>query len=325
MNKIKKIITAVITAAITASLPMMHMYADDNFAISQEDPRYKYIENDDGTCSVAANEHEEAGLSGAVEIPKTLGERTVKSICKSGFTGTSITEITIPDTVTEIEPLAFANCLTLSKVNLPKTITKVGEIAFSNTAFEAELLKNSDPEFVKIDDYILYLYTGHERDVVIPDNISVIANSAFANNTEIASVTIPDNVEYIGDNTFEKCSNLTKIIMKSGVKSVGENAISSGEGITIYGYTGTYAESFAKENGNTFVALIEDDKTQLECEYDENFKQYYFSTDEEFSKEGIHIYKRYADGTRIEITDSINWDFLSSPKELYDKANSEKE
>lgn len=323
MKKCRKLMAAVISALITASLPIMHMHADETYTISADDSRYKYIENADGTIYVAASEYSKEGLSGKITIPEELDGRPVTGICKSGFTGTTITDVTIPDTVTEIEPLAFANCLTLSNIELPDTITKVGEIAFSNTAFETNLLKNSDPEFVVIDDYILYLYTGHERDVTVPDGIRVIANSAFANNEELASITIPDDVEYIGNNTFENCGNLNKMIIKTGLKSVGENAIDSS--IIIYGYTGTYAETFAKENGNPFAALIKPDGTQIECEYDKNFKQYYFSTDEEFSKEGIHIYIRYDDGRREEITDSIDWNFSTTPKELFDKANSKEE
>ncbi len=321
MKKCKKIIAAILSALITMSLPVMHMHADDIITISSQDPRYKYIENVDGSIYVAASEYSPKELEGKIEIPSELDGRPVTGICKSGFTGTKITEVTIPDTVTEIEPLAFANCLNLAKVNLPDSITKIGEIAFSNTVFEENLLKNSDPEFVTLNDYILYLYTGVQRDVVVPDGIRVIANSAFANNSDIASVTLPDSVEYIGDNAFEKCENLKKLVIKTGVKSIGSNAVKSGEDLIIYGYTGSYAETFAKENENPFVAMIKPGQAQIECEYDENFKQYYFSTDTEFSKEGIHIYKRYEDGTREEITDQIDWNFSSNPKELYDKAN----
>lgn len=321
MKKCKKIIAAFISAMITMSLPVMHMHADDTIIISSDDSRYKYIENADGSIYVAASEYSPVGLSGKIEIPSMLDGRPVTGICKSGFTGTEITEVTIPDTVTEIEPLAFANCLNLTEVHLPDTITKIGEIAFSNTAFETNLLKNSDPEFVTLNDYILYLYTGSQRDVVVPDSIRVIANSAFANNENIASVTLPDGLEYVGDNVFEKCENLKKLIIKTGVKAIGSNAVKSGDDIIIYGYTGSYAETFAKENQNPFVAMIKPGQTQIECEYDESFKQYYFSTDTEFSKKGIHIYERYEDGTREEITDKIDWSFSSNPKELFDKAN----
>lgn len=318
MRRSSKFIAMIMSAVITASLPIMHMHANENYTISSDDPRYKYLVNEDGTISVAASEYSRDGLSGDIEIPEMLDERTVTGICKSGFNNIPITGVTIPDTVTSIAPLAFANCLSLSKIDIPDTVTSMGEIAFSNTAFETKLLKESDPDFVIINDNILYLYTGSKRDVEVPDGISVIANSAFANNENLASVTLPDGVKHIGSNAFEKCPNLTKMIIKTGLESVGENAINNN--IAIYGYTGSYAEAFAKDNGNPFAALIKAGEFKIECEYDENFKQYYYSTDTEFSKEGVHIYKRFEDGTKAEITDSIEWDFSSTPKELYDKA-----
>lgn len=319
MRRSSKIIAMVMSAVITASLPVMHMHANENYIISSDDSRYKYLENEDGTISVAASEYSKVGLSGDIKIPEMLDGRTVTGICKSGFNSIPITGVTIPDTVTSIAPLAFANCLSLSTINIPDTVTSIGEIVFSNTAFETKLLKEADPEFVIINDNILYLYTGSQRDVEVPDGISVIANSAFANNENLASVTLPDGVKHIGSNAFEKCPNLKKMIIKTGLESVGENAID--KSIAIYGYTGTYAETFAKENGNPFAALVKEGDYNIECEYDENFKQYYYSTDTEFSKEGIHIFKRYEDGTKEEITDSIEWDFSSTPKELYAKAH----
>lgn len=319
--KIKKIIAALAAAAITASLPVLHLYADENYIISADDSRYKYIENEDGTISIAESEYSKLGVKGDVTLPDKLDGKTVTGICKSGFSGSEITSVKLPETICDIGSLAFANCLTLSQVTLNDNITHMGELAFSNTSYETSLLANSDPDFAVIDDYILYLYTGSQSDIEIPDGIRVIANSAFANNgayskTEIKTVSCPDGVEYIGENVFENCDSLTKITLKTGLFSVGSNAISSSP--TIYGYLGTYAEEFAEANGNTFIPLIQAGEFMFECDYEKGFKQYYFSTDTEFSREGMHVYKRYSDGTREEITD---WSFDSTPSELYAKIN----
>lgn len=321
MKGLRKLIAVVMSMAITASLPIVYLEADETYTISADDSRYKYLENGDGTISVAASEYSKEGLSGTVVIPSALDGRTVTGICKSGFTGTTITNVTIPDTVTDIAPLAFANCLTLSTVNLPDTIESMGEIAFSNTAFETRLKMDADSDFMIINDYILYLYTGMERDAEVPDGVTVIANSAFANAEELASVSLPDGVKHIGNNTFEKCSELKKMIIKSGLESVGTNAID--KGVTIYGYIDSYAQKFASQNGNTFIPLIANGATKIEFEYDDNFKQYYFSTDTEFSKEGIKIFRRNYNGEKEEITDTIDWNFSSTPKELYKQASAQ--
>jgi len=318
MKKLKIIITAVVTVIFTALTPWLQMFANENFIISSDDPRYKYLINDDGTISIAASQYEENGVSGDVVLPDTLDDMTVTGILKYGFFGTEITSVTIPDTITSIGSLAFGNCLTLSDVTLHDNITYMGDLAFSNTVFETNMLENTDTGFAVIDDYILYLYTGNDTEVEVPDGIRLIANSAFANNgvfsqAQISSVTINDDVEYIGDYAFDNCESLTEITIGTGLKSVGTDAIDSN--VTIRGYCGTYAEEFAAVNGNTFIPIVKkEDEFIYECDYDENFKQYYFSTDTEFSREGIHVYKRFYDGSREEITD---WEFSSTPSELY--------
>ena len=318
MKKLKIIITVVVTVIVTAMTPWLQMFANENFIISADDPRYKYLINDDGTISIAASEHDKTGLSGNVVLPSTLDDMTVSGILKHGFFGAEITSVTIPDTITSIGALAFGNCHALSEVTLNDNITYMGDLAFSNTEFETNLLENTDTGFAVLNDYILYLYTGNDTDVEVPDGIRLIANSAFANNgvfssSEISNVTINDEVEYIGDYAFDNCESLTEITIGTGLKSVGTYAIDSN--VTIRGYSGTYAEEFAAINGNTFILIVKNkDEFIYECDYDENFKQYYFSTDTEFSREGIHVYKRFYDGSREEITD---WEFSSTPSELY--------
>lgn len=317
MKKIKKFAAVVLSSVITASLPILHLSADENYIISSDDSRYKYIENADGTISIAASEFSLVGFKGDIIIPDTLDEKKVTGICSNGFTNSDITSVVVPDSICSIGSLAFANCLTLAQVTLPDTITYMGELAFSTTPFETSLIDETENGFAVIEDYILYLYTGSEAEIEVPDNVKTIANSAFANNgaysrTEILSVTLPDNVSYIGANAFENCNSLSEITIKTGLKSVGENAIDSD--VLIKGYIGTYAQTFAQANGNEFEPLIKKGQYITECDYDENFKQYYFSTDTKFSKEGVHVYKRNYDGTREEITD---WSYDSTPAELY--------
>lgn len=326
MKRLKKIFAVAISAVISTVVMAANMSADEEFLISSDDSRYKYIEKDDGTIAIAASQYSMTGIKGEVVIPSKLDGKNVSAIAASGFSGCDITKVTIPDTVSAIGSLAFANCLELKTVEFPSSLTSMGVTPFSQTAYETELLKNSDPDFAVINDTILYLYTGSDTNIEVPDGIRIIADSAFANNgaysnNKIASVTLPDGVEYIGANSFENCAELTKMIIRTGLKEVGKNAISNK--INIYGYSGTFAETFAETNGNTFTALIPDGETKIECSYDQGFKQYYFSTDTEFSKEGIHIYKRYSNGTREELTNSLDWTLQSSPAELYAQEHSE--
>ena len=69
--------------------------------------------------------------------------------------------------------------------------------------------------------------------MTIPEGVEIIMMDCFGKCTSLKSVTIPKSVTTIEASAFEGCSNLK----------------------TVYGYTGTEAEKFAKANKYTFVAL----------------------------------------------------------------------
>ena len=81
--------------------------------------------------------------------------------------------------------------------------------------------------------------------VIIPDSVTTIGDYAFADCTSLTSITIPDSVTSIGDYAFYDCANLT-----------------------IYGYVGSYVETYAVENDIPFVALtaVADAKTGITIE-----------------------------------------------------------
>lgn len=324
MKIYKKIFSIVFSSVIAASAFSFHMQAEENYTVSSDDSRFKYIINENGTLSVAANEAS-SQLSGKISIPSVLDGMTVTGICKNGFSDNEkITSVNIPHTVKEIDSLAFSNCFALESVALPDTITSMGSIPFSGSVYEENIISNADSGFVTINDYILYIYTGNNTDIFIPGGIKVIADSAFANNGyyysedfEITSVTIPDTIEYIGDDAFYNCKNLSAATIGTGIKEIGSNAFAN-TSVEIYGYNGSYAQKYSNSNNITFILLITnpyESKYEIEC--DQNYKRYYFSTDTSFSQEGIRVYKRYYDGSKEEVTD---WEFISSPDVLYNQS-----
>jgi hypothetical protein len=326
MKKFKKIFAVMIAVVSAVCFLSFHMSAEEDYTISVTDSRYKYLINEDGTISVGANEHSPTGLSGIVTIPTQLDDMKVTGILKNGFSDQeNITSVIIPENITKIDSLAFANCLSLLAVKIPDTITYMGAMPFSNTKYQDNLMSSVDSGFVIIDDYILYLYTGICQKINIPDGIRVIADSAFANNGaspldefEITSVNIPDSVEYIGNDAFYNCKSIKTAVVGTGVKEIG-SSVFTGSDVTLYGYAGTYVQKYAASNSIDFTLIISDPNGyKYECEYSENFRQYYFSDETSFSKEGIKVYKRFYDGTRTEITD---WDFTSTPDKLYAQKN----
>ena len=149
-----------------------------------------------------------------IDIPLGL-----KKITWEAFSSCSgLHSVTIPETVTEIQSEAFSYCSNLKSVTLPKSITSLGKNVFYRTG-----LSGIDEKFFIIDN-CLCAYSGQDANVVIPDQVRVIADDVFYKHCEIQSVTIPNSVTNIGSYVFQGCNELKNITIPESVTDIGNFA-----------------------------------------------------------------------------------------------------
>ncbi len=77
--------------------------------------------------------------------------------------------------------------------------------------------------------------------------------SAFSDCTRLTSITIPDGVTMIKEGTFYSCTGLTSITIPESVFSIYSWAFYKCDNLTIKGKTGSYAQTYARENDIPFV------------------------------------------------------------------------
>ena len=124
---------------------------------------------------------------------------------------TSLTSITIPDSVTEIGYCAFAYCESLTSVTIPDSVTSIGYDTFAGC---------SSLTSIKIPDSVTEIGTGvfancsSLTSVTIPNSVTSIESNAFAACESLTSVTIPDSVISIEVNVFSGCLSLTSVYCK---------------------------------------------------------------------------------------------------------------
>lgn len=73
----------------------------------------------------------------------------------------------------------------------------------------------------KNDQVIITGFDGDVLDVVIPNGVDVIGNSAFQGRTSLKEITIPDSVTSIGESIFRDCKSLEEITIPNSVAFIG--------------------------------------------------------------------------------------------------------
>ena len=188
---------------------------------------------------------------------------SVTSIGGYAFEGcSSLTSITIPDGVTSIGGYAFYGCSSLTSITIPDSVTSIEAGAFVGCSSLTNIII---PDSVTSIELEVFSGCSSLTSIIIPDSVTSIEPVAFAGCSSLTSIIIPDSVASIGFNAFFRCSSLTSITIPRSVKEIGDSAFSSywdddakkyiNLPIIIKGYTGSYAETYAKKNGLSFTAL----------------------------------------------------------------------
>ena len=97
----------------------------------------------------------------------------------------SLSSISIPESVTEISIGAFAHCKAITEIDIPDGVIEISDLAFAdNDALTS---------------------------VIIPNNVNYLGKKAFSGCSSLKEITLGHAIESIGDNAFDKCPNVMTI------------------------------------------------------------------------------------------------------------------
>ena len=162
---------------------------------------------------------------------------------------TSLTTVTIPDSVTSIDGSAFSGCTGLTSITIPDSVTSIGFAAFFGcTGLTSVTIGNG---VTSIGDNAFWGCNGLTS-ITIPDSVTSIGSSAFYNCTGLTSIsgsatnvgTVAKQAKptsftvnitsgtSIGDRAFSGCTGLTSVTMGNSVTSIRGGAFYGCTGLT---------------------------------------------------------------------------------------------
>ncbi len=185
--------------------------AVDLSAYAETSGDFYYSVLEDGTASIT----QYTGSATELAIPSSIDGYTVTRIYENAFYNcTSLTSVTIPDSVISIGGWAFNDCTSLISVTIGDSVTGIGESAFEGcTSLTSVTIGNS---VTSIGEYAFYNCTNLSS-VTIPDSVTTIGTKAFDGCSSLVSIIIPDSVTKIGLAVFYGCDSLTNITISNNV------------------------------------------------------------------------------------------------------------
>lgn len=251
-------ITAIGNYAFCSSKALESVTVPENVAVLGKGV-FKNCENLEAAEINASCSIGESMFAGCTSLTSVKLSGSADTIGNSAFYNCiSLSEIEIPEGVKSISDDAFSYCSGLEKAVISDTVKTIGGYAFYGCGSLAELELGSGLETIGESAFASCRSLGS---VVIPENVKTISANAFNGCTGLTSVSLPDNLTSVGDSAFNNCEALKNVTIGYYVTKIGEKAFGFGKkgakvtGFTVSGYNGTAAETYAKNNGFTFVSL----------------------------------------------------------------------
>ena len=279
----KKLLCAVLSGIMAFStfavaVPITASAAESQASVSATYGDFEYTLEDDYTCTITGYN----GSAANVTIPSTIYGYKVSALSDTAFlSNKNIRSVIIPNGVLRIGALCFDSCTNLQEITIPDSVMHIvrsgdagsgGFLQFCDSlkgitlgsglenffdtydlngshSFECIDISKNNKYYCSIDGVAfskdkkkLLKYPPAKKDEIytIPDTVSKLSMPmGFTLNENLKAVIIPKSVKEISLYTFGTSLN------------------------SIYGYKGTVAETYAKENGFKFIEISEPTSVSL--------------------------------------------------------------
>ena len=279
----KKLLCAVISGIMAFStfavaVPITASAAESQASVSATYGDFEYTLEDDYTCTITGYN----GSAANVTIPSTIYGYKVSALSDTAFlSNKNIRSVIIPNGVLRIGALCFDSCTNLQEITIPDSVMYIvrsgdarsgGFLQFCDSLKEITLGSglenffdtydlNGSHSFECIDISKNNKYYCSIDGVAFSKDKKKLLKYPPAKKDEI--YTIPDTVSKLSmPMGFTLNENLKAVIIPKSVKEISLYTFGTSLN-SIYGYKGTVAETYAKENGFKFIEISEPTSVSL--------------------------------------------------------------
>lgn len=205
---------------------------------------------EDGCATVTAYTGGDTGIT----VPATLGGCPVTAIGAVAFYQSSVTEVTLPQSVMYIGERAFAECTSLTAFAFPEVIEDMGGDVFNGCTNLATVTMPSTMYYIP--ERTFYGCAAlNSGSMWMPNGVLSIGEEAFFGCSSITAMHIRDCTALVEDRAFADCDALFTVNVDAKSLYFGADVFAASPGVRLICYRGSKVAAYAETNGIDYVFI----------------------------------------------------------------------
>ncbi len=174
------------------------------------------------------------------------GTSQVVRIGENAFRGTSLTSVTIKESVTDVGSYAFAEITTLNEITVDSSANFTGTGIFDGSGTDSVTFKATGSN---VSSGLFASANKPSLTSITLENTETVGDKAFDGINTVTSLTLPSTLTTIGSRAFAGMNAISVLTVPENVTTIGNEAFYGWDGLTELNFNATSVADFEPGNG----------------------------------------------------------------------------